>query len=119
MRLAGCLTLFAILAWSGLGWLLWRVAGAGEAAIFTISRWLGIDPASTQWIAELVALAGGIAQWLVALVWLAGMGVIGLLAWLGHQAAMASDAVDAAMRAQAQGARGPVIDGEVRDRTLD
>ena len=119
MRLAGCLALCAALAWSGLSWLLWRVAGAGEAAVVTISRWLGINPASTQWIAELLALAGGIAQLLVAIVWLAGMALIWVLAWLGHQAMLAGEAADMAARAAAQAGHGPVIEGEVQDRTLE
>ncbi len=115
MKLVGCLTLLAVALWSGLTWLAWTIAGAGEASVVTISRWLGLNPSSTQWIAEAFALAGGIAQGLIALVWVAGLGVIALLAWAGSQLpALANDH-------QPHNGRQPgrVIDGHVTDRTVE
>ena len=119
MRLLGCLTLLVAALWTGLNWLVWWVAGSGEAAVTTLSRWLGVSPASTQWIGELFALAGGVAQWLIALVWLAGMGVIGVMAWLGTMAATA-ELPPARGSGSATGASaGPVIEGEVKERSID
>lgn len=123
MKLVTWLGVIGALLWSGLGWLAWTIAGTGEAAVVTLSRWLQIEPSSTQWIAQAFALAGGIAQWLILLVWLMGMGVIGMLVWLGAQASAALDeAQSIALRrdmAQRDLGNGEIIQGEVRERSMD
>ena len=122
MKLVAWLGAIGALIWSALGWMAWTIAGSGEAAVVTLSHWLQIDPASTQWIAQAFALAGGVAQWLIAIVWLMGMGVIGLLIWLGAQASAAlAEPPSIAMRPQmgeGQG-MGQVIQGEIRERSMD
>ena len=63
-------------------WLLHGIAGAGSAAVVSLSKWMGIDPSQTQWIADGLAAAGWLAQAVVILIWLLGMGVLGLFATL-------------------------------------
>lgn len=70
------------LAWSGLGWLLWRLAGAGGAAVVTVTRWLELEPSSTQWLADALDMAGWLAQLVVVLVWLIGLLVLVAMLWL-------------------------------------
>jgi hypothetical protein len=117
----GLLGVAAIL-WSLLGWFLHALAGSGSAAVVTVTRWLELDPASTQWIADTLALAGGIAQWLVILIWLMGLGLLGALGWLGGRA---GDAMEDFSKADSgvdvttnRPPRGQTIDGSIRDKTL-
>ena len=112
--------LFGLLAalWSLFAWLLHGIAGAGGAAVTTVSRWLEIDLAKTQWLADGLAMAGGLAQGLVIIFWLMGMGLILAFGWMGSRAVdglrdMGTELErDAAVRGT-----GVVLDGEiVRDR---
>jgi hypothetical protein len=114
--------LFGFLAalWSLLAWLLHGIAGSGSAAVVTVSRWLDIEPSSTQWLADGLAMAGGLAQALVILAWLIGMAVLGLFGWMGSRAV---DGVEDAGRelqrsAQVRGG-GPVVEGEVTVRRVN
>lgn len=79
--------LFGFIAalWSLFAWLLHGLAGAGGAAVNTVARWLEIDLASIQWLADGLALAGGFAQVLVIIFWLMGMGLIVGFAWMGSR----------------------------------
>jgi hypothetical protein len=108
--------LFGLLAvlWSLLAWLLHGIAGAGGAAVTTVSRWLEIDLAKTQWLADGLGTAGGLAQGLVIIFWLMGMGLILAFGWMGSQAADGlRDMRDGLEReASARGA-GVVLDGEI------
>ncbi len=106
------------LAWTGLGWLFYTIAGSGGAAVVGVTRWLELEPASTQWIADGLSMAGGIAQWLVILVWLIGVGVLGLLAWLGSEAMNSADAAVPRYRARADVDQAGIIDDEVRDKKV-
>lgn len=112
------MVVLAGLAWTGLAWLFHAIAGAGGAAVVRVTRWLDLEPAGTQWIADAFSVAGGIAQWLVVLVWLIGAGALGLLAWLGSQAMNGAAPAMHRGRGQAGHDKARVIDGEVRDRTL-
>jgi hypothetical protein len=107
--------LFGFLAalWSLLAWLLHGLAGSGSAAVVTLSRWLDIEPASTQWLADGLAMAGGLAQVLVVLAWLVGMGMLGLFGWMGSRAVDGVEDMGLELQrsAQVRGA-GPVIEGE-------
>jgi len=106
------------LAWTGLAWLLHSIAGSGGAAVVGVTRWLDLEPASTQWIADGLSMAGGIAQWLVVLVWLIGAGVLGLLMWVGGRA-MDSAAAAKPLRPFSQGVdKATVIDGEVHHKKV-
>ncbi|MBS3960698.1 MAG: hypothetical protein KGZ61_02515 [Sandarakinorhabdus sp.] len=105
-------------AWTGLGWLLHSLAGSGGAAVVSVTRWLQLEPASTQWIADGLSLAGGIAQWLVILVWLIGAGALGLLAWIGSKAVDGSTAATSRFPLSGGNGRAQVIDGQVRDKKV-
>lgn len=80
------------LAWSGLGWLLWRLAGAGGAAVVAVSRWLELEPSSTQWLADALDMAGWLAQLVVVLVWLIGLLVLVAMLWLVRKVGEAAEA---------------------------
>ena len=70
------------LAWSGVSWLLWRLAGAGGAVVVTITRWLELEPATTQWLADALDMAGDVIQLVVVLIWLIGLLVLLIALWL-------------------------------------
>lgn len=81
-RLMWIIALVLGLSWSGLSWMLFRLAGAGGATVVAITRWLEIEPSTTQWLADGLDLAGGVVQLLVVLVWLVGLSVMGICLWL-------------------------------------
>jgi uncharacterized membrane protein YhaH (DUF805 family) len=99
------------LIWSALAWFLYSLAGAGGAAVVGVTRWLDIDPSSTQWLADGLSLAGGVAQWLVGLAWV--LGVI-VLVMIGRLAARANAAVLQASRHAEMAYGEPALEGELR-----
>ncbi len=99
------------LIWSALAWFIYSLAGAGGAAVVGISRWLDIDPSTTQWLADGLSLAGGVAQWLVGIGWLMGIIVLAVVARL---AARAEDAVRTASRHAEMAYGEPALEGELR-----
>lgn len=99
------------LIWSALAWFLYSLAGAGGAAVVGVTRWLDIDPSSTQWLADGLSLAGGVAQWLVGLAWV--LGVI-VLVMIGRLAARANEAVLQASRHAEMAYGEPALEGELR-----
>jgi hypothetical protein len=114
---------FGLLAalWSLAAWALHGLAGAGPAAVTTLTRWLGLDLAQTQWIADGLGAAGWLAQALVLLFWLMGLGLLGLfglmssravdgMAQLGEEVARARDEAGRGIGGGIGG--GPVIEGE-------
>lgn len=103
------------LIWSALAWFIWSLAGAGGAAVVTVTRWLELDPSATQWLADGLSLAGGAAQILVALAWLLGMVVLAIVARLAHKA---EDAVRTASRHAEMAYGGPALDGEIRYKKI-
>jgi hypothetical protein len=110
---------FGLLAalWSLLAWLLHGIAGAGSAAVVTISKWMGIDPSQTQWIADGLGAAGWLAQAVVILIWLMGMGLLALFAMTGARAASGMEEIGEELRRDAQvRGGGPVVDGEISRR---
>lgn len=74
------------LIWSALAFLVHSLAGAGGSAVVAVTRWLGIDPSTTQWLADGLAMAGDVAQWLVVFGWALGVGVLGFVGWVVGQA---------------------------------
>ena len=105
---------FLALLWSAFAWLLYALAGAGGAVVTHVTRWLEIDLATTQWLADGLALAGGMAQVLVIIVWLMGMGLILMFAWMGSQAAAGAQQLgEELQRDPAVRGTGTVLDGEV------
>jgi len=106
------------LAWTGLGWALYSIAGSGGAAVVGMSRWLDLEPASTQWIADGFSMAGGIAQFLVVLVWLIGAGVLGLLAWLGGLTVSSASIAPPRFPGPDNRDKANVIDGQVHDKKV-
>jgi hypothetical protein len=113
---------FALLAalWSGLAWLAHGLAGSGSAAVVTVSKWMGIDPSQTQWLADGLGAAGWLAQGVVLLLWLMGMGLLVLFGWMGSRAVDGAEALGTEMRRDA-GVRGTgeVVEGEVAMRRVD
>ena len=108
--------LFGVLAalWTLFAWLLHALAGAGGAVVTNVTRWLQIDLATTQWLADGMALAGGMAQVLVIIVWLMGMGLILMFAWMGSQAVNNARVLgEELQRDPAVRGTGTVLDGEV------
>lgn len=110
---------FGVLAalWSLGAWMLHGLAGAGPAAVTTLTRWFGLDLAQTQWIADGLGMAGWAAQALVLLFWLMGLVLLGMFGWMGSRAAdgMAQLGDEVARMREQGGAgdgRGPVIEGE-------
>lgn len=106
------------LAWTGLAWLLHSIAGSGGAAVVGVTRWLDLEPSSTQWIADGLSMAGGVAQWLVILVWLIGAGVLALLAWLGGRAVDGASAATTRYPFPPGRDQTSVIDGQVHDKKV-
>ncbi len=103
------------LFWSGFAWLVWALAGAGGRTVVTVSGWFDIDPSATQWLADGLELAGGIAQWLVVLVWVLGVIALVIAGWLAGRAQEAI--VETSLREEIL-YREPAIDGEIRSRTV-
>jgi hypothetical protein len=112
---------FALLAalWSLFAWLLHGIAGAGSAAVVSLSKWMGIDPSQTQWIADGLGAAGWLAQGVVILIWLIGMGVLGLFGVMGTRAVSGMEEIGEELRrgAEVRG-QGPVVEGEVSLRQV-
>lgn len=111
---------FAILglAWTGLAVLLHDVAGSGAAAVVTISRWLQMEPSSTQWLADILHTAGGAVQLVVWLIWAVGIaGLVTIGRTIRRVQTEALNMADELERAQAM-RRGPTIDGEVQARHM-
>jgi hypothetical protein len=110
---------FGLLAglWSLLAWLLHGLAGAGSAAVVQISKWMGIDPSQTQWIADGLGAAGWLAQGVVILIWVIGMAVLGLFAVMGSRAVSGMEEIGEELRRDAQvRGQGVVVEGEVSRR---
>ncbi len=112
MALAGLL-------WSGLGWLLFSVAGSGGAAVVAVTRWLGFEPSSTQWLADGVAAAGGLAQILVVAAWAVGMTALVAIGLLAGRAAKSAARLQTELDRQRGYRAGPILDGEVKERSID
>lgn len=113
---------FALLAalWSLLAWLLHGVAGAGSAAVVKLSKWMGIDPSQTQWLADGLGAAGWLAQGVVVLLWLIGMGVLGLFGVMGARAISGAEELGEELRRSAEvRGGGPVVEGEIAVRRVD
>jgi hypothetical protein len=103
--------------WSLGAWLLHGLAGAGPAAVTTLTRWLGLDLAQTQWIADGLGVAGWMAQALVVLFWLMGLGLIAMFGVMGSRAVdgmaqLGEEAARERERGTAGRGTGPVIEGE-------
>jgi hypothetical protein len=114
--------LFGLLGalWSLLAWVLHGIAGSGSAAVVTVSRWLDIEPSSTQWLADGLAMAGGLAQAMVIIVWLVGVGLLGLFGWMGSRAVEGMEDAGRELRRDARvRGQGPVIDGEMTASRVD
>lgn len=114
---SGLWVLLGVLAliWSALAWFVWSLAGAGGAAVVAVTRWLEIDPSATQWLADTLSLAGGVAQWLVAFGWLLGMVVLAIVARLMSKA---QEAVRMASRHAEMAYGEPAVDGEIRYKKI-
>jgi hypothetical protein len=61
---------------------LYRLLAAGSPAVFAVTRWLEIEPDSTQWLADGLAEAAPLAAGIAITVWLVGAAGIALAAWL-------------------------------------
>lgn len=113
---------FGLLAalWSLLAWMLHGIAGAGSAAVVGLSKWVGIDPSQTQWLADGLGAAGWLAQGVVVLIWLMGLGVLGLFGLMGSRALSGMEQFGDEIRRTAEvRGPGPVVEGEVAMRRVD
>lgn len=91
---------------------LFLLAGAGSVVVVQVTRWLDLEPASTQWLADGLDAAGAIARWLFAIVW--ALGVAMLVAVGRLLARVRPPAPDRARGAPGSGAPGVTIDGAAR-----
>ncbi len=114
-RLAVILLGIALLLWSGIAWLLYALAGAGSSVVVHVTRWLDLEPGTTQWLADGLAAAGGVAQWLVVFIWLLGAAAIGVVGWLLRQAVPVPLDSSGLGRPDPDG---PVIEGEIGARRV-
>jgi hypothetical protein len=82
--MTGLLLLFLPLAigWSLIAWGLYRLLADGGATLVAITRWLELEPATTQWFADSLAAAGSPGRGLMLAIWAAGLLVLAGLAWL-------------------------------------
>ncbi|QMW23614.1 hypothetical protein [Sandaracinobacteroides saxicola] len=107
------------LLWSGLAWLFYWLAGSGQAAVNSLTRFFELNPASTQWLADTLAVAGPAMQVVVVALWLVGMALLLLLGWLVPRLRRKAAAVivegRAVAAAMAEGQR-PVLDPLIRER---
>ena len=108
---------FVALLWTSIAWLLHSIAGSGEAAVMTLTRWLQIEPASTIWLASILAASGGPTQVLVWIGWAFGMAGLGLVAWFGTRVADEAAAVSRGIAGGGAGAE-PAVEGQIRSRTV-
>ena len=99
------------LFWSAVAWFVLLVAGAGGAVVVGVTRWLDLDPSATQWLADGLSMAGGLAQWLVVFGWALGMVVLGLVGWV---AGRANEAVRQTSRHAEMAYGGAAVEGEIR-----
>ena len=99
------------LIWSALAWFFYSLAGAGGAAVVSVTRWLDMDPSTTQWLADGLAMAGGFAQWLVVFGWVLGLVVLGLVGWV---AGRTNEAVRQASRHAEMAYGEAAVEGEIR-----
>ncbi|MFQ3594750.1 MAG: hypothetical protein SNJ63_01390 [Sphingomonadaceae bacterium] len=67
-----------LLPWTLLAWVLFSAMRGGSRTVYDIGRSMGYAPAQTQWLAEILAEAGGAGQVVVGIVWLLGAGALGL-----------------------------------------
>lgn len=106
------------LIWSALGWMLYGIAGSGGPAVMAVTRWLDMEPARTQWLADGLAAAGGLAQGLVIAGWLLGLAVLGLIGWMGGRAG--AEVAESGRRIERERAmrEGAVLEGEVRQKSV-
>lgn len=126
MRKALWLVLAIIgLLWTMLCWFLATLLASGGQAVTTITRWLGGDVASTQWLADILATVGGTAEIFVWIAWAIGTGALLVVGYLG--ARLSTEATRAAERiAQAQRGysdpdlmrKGQIFEGEIQSRDI-
>lgn len=74
--------LVAGLVWTAVAFGLYLLLADGGASLVAITRWLDLEPATTQWFADTLALADLPARGLVLIIWSAGLALILWLAWL-------------------------------------
>lgn len=108
-RLIWVLLLLAGLFWTGLAWLLHSIAGAGSAAVVKVSNWLSIDPANTQWLADLLNIAGTPIQIIVWIAWAVGVAVLCFTGFVLNRATTEAERAAEAMQRMRR-ERGPVMD---------
>jgi hypothetical protein len=66
-----------LLPWTLLALALFQAMRGGSRTVYDLGRWLGYAPAQTQWLAEILAEAGGAGQAVVAVIWLVGAAALG------------------------------------------
>jgi hypothetical protein len=82
--MTGLLLVFLVAAalWSLIVLGLSRLLADGGASVVAITRWLELDPSTTQWFADSLAEADSPGRGLMFLIWATGVGVLAFLLWL-------------------------------------
>jgi hypothetical protein len=81
-RLVWVLVGLGVLTWSGLCWAVISLFQAGPRAVVAFTHWAGLEPADTQWIGDLLDIAGGLAATVVGIIWGLGLAVAVAAAWM-------------------------------------
>lgn len=124
-RILGLLFIVLVLMWTGFAWLLARLLASGGTAVVRISDWLSIDPAKTQWLAELldtVGVAGQIAVWAGWAIGTLALTTGGWLLWRAARGAVFLDLSQGGPGAYRGGPAdvpgGHTLEGEVTGRSV-
>lgn len=113
------------LIWTMFCWFLATILGAGGKTVTAITRWLGADVSSTQWLADTLSVIGGTVQIVVWIAWAVGAGALVAVGLLGSRMiAEGRRTTERLARAQRGYSDpdlrgdGPTFEGEVRRRDI-
>lgn len=123
-RLVWIVVAAGVLLWSALCWFIAELVGTGGRAVVALTRWLGFEVGTTQFLADTLATIGGPARLVVWVAWAIGAGALLLVGSMASRVAREAAAASArAMEAQRGYARpgdvpGAEIEGEISDRRI-
>lgn len=110
--------------WSLLAWAIWEMAGAGSRVVNWFTKLFQLEPASTQWLADAVQMAGGLAQILVAIFWLMGVGVLFVIGWAAGRTASGMREISQNLERELERERmmrtpGNTVEGQIVEKTVE
>ncbi|MFA7439906.1 MAG: hypothetical protein WCZ66_02945 [Sphingomonadaceae bacterium] len=118
------LAIFSLL-WSIFCWFAATLLGTGAQVVASITRWLGFDPSSTQWLGDTLAMIAVPAQIIVAIGWLIGMAVLAMVGVAGSRAASGMQDTffgakpDERQMRDKKGGRAGLVEGTVSSRHVE